>query len=53
MHKVSTANGVNAPGSVGRGRVGKPAAQFPAFSRLRLVVLGGQALALNPDLNSA
>jgi hypothetical protein len=53
MHKVSTANGVNAPGSVGQGGVGKPAAQLPAFPRLRLVALWGQALALNPDLNLA
>ena len=110
MHKVSTANGVNAlglrraggapglhrggeapapqagvgrrseapvpqAGRVGQGGVGKPAAQIAAFPWLRLVALcgpsprrrgsaawptcrgsgpaGGQALALNPDLNRA
>jgi hypothetical protein len=53
MHKVSTANGVSAPGRVGQGGVGKPAAQFPAFPWLRLVALCAQALALNPDLNPA
>jgi hypothetical protein len=53
MHKVPTANGVNAPGSVGQGRVGKPAAQFPAFPWLRLIAPFGLVLALNPDLNPA
>ena len=52
MRKVSTANGVNAPGRVGQGHVGKLAAQFPAFL-WRLVALCGQALAINPDLNPA
>jgi hypothetical protein len=53
MHKVSTANGVNAPGSVGQGVVGQPAAQFPAYPWLRLNALRGQTLALNPALNPA
>ena len=53
MHKVPTANGVNAPGRVGQGRVGKPAAQFLAFPWLRLIAPYGLALAFNPDLNSA
>jgi hypothetical protein len=53
MHKVSTANGVNAPGRVGQGSVGQPAARFPAFSWLRLIALCGQGRALTPDLNLA
>ena len=52
MHKVSTANGVTAPDRVERGRVGKPAAQFP-LPWLRLIALRGQMLALSPNLNPA
>ena len=53
MHKVLTANGVTASGRVGQGGVGQPAAQFPVLPWLRQRALCGQALALNPDLNSA
>ena len=53
MQKVSAANAVNEPGRVGWWGVGKSAAQFPDFFRLRLAAPCGEALACNPKLNAA
>lgn len=53
MHKVSAANAVNQPGRVGWGGVGKSAARLPDFFRLSLAAVGGEALALDFEVERA